>query len=299
MCSSIISQLFTFSSTESVWISRECMRLVVWARALSFTERKLSRCFLIPPLPENACFQHSSHTKGESLSTCDSSPCLLVQKCHCVLLPMFKGRRNLPKVVHLLVFRIKFSFSCYSTYYMAVSTLIYVLVVIFGSSTWIGTNSVWMQLSLFTSELPEGWNLPSYLTVVVQVREIVVIADPAAFLSMLFLICITSIMVITLFLDDACFCASNFPLPQPYFDRDGYTLLKWKSCENSFSELGPPKVVILWILPLEGKGNQWIVVIQLSHFRLVHEKRHFQYSLSASIIISEDSLVERPVIYFS
>lgn len=52
---------------------------------------------------------------------------------------------------------------------MAVSTLIYVLVVIFGSSTWIGTNSVWMQLSLFTSELPEGWNLPSYLTVVVQI----------------------------------------------------------------------------------------------------------------------------------
>lgn len=28
MCSSIISQLFTFSSTESVWISRECMRLL-------------------------------------------------------------------------------------------------------------------------------------------------------------------------------------------------------------------------------------------------------------------------------
>ncbi|WKY12081.1 hypothetical protein Q1695_003559 [Nippostrongylus brasiliensis] len=52
---------------------------------------------------------------------------------------------------------------------MTISKLIYLLVVAFGSSTWIGTNSVWMQLSIFTSELPEGWNLPSYLTVVVQI----------------------------------------------------------------------------------------------------------------------------------
>ncbi|KAK5973267.1 Riboflavin transporter rft-1 [Trichostrongylus colubriformis] len=52
---------------------------------------------------------------------------------------------------------------------MVVSKSIYTLVVAFGSCTWIGTNSVWMQLSLFTSELPEGWSLPSYLSVVVQI----------------------------------------------------------------------------------------------------------------------------------
>ncbi|XGW04853.1 hypothetical protein V3C99_015768 [Haemonchus contortus] len=52
---------------------------------------------------------------------------------------------------------------------MVVSKIIYALVVAFGSCTWIGTNSVWMQLSMFTSELPEGWNLPSYLSVVVQI----------------------------------------------------------------------------------------------------------------------------------
>ncbi|KAK6755290.1 hypothetical protein RB195_013954 [Necator americanus] len=51
---------------------------------------------------------------------------------------------------------------------MGTSRFILVLVVIFGSCTWIGTNSVWMQLPMLTSELPEGWNLPSFLSVVVQ-----------------------------------------------------------------------------------------------------------------------------------
>ncbi|KIH56761.1 hypothetical protein ANCDUO_13056 [Ancylostoma duodenale] len=54
---------------------------------------------------------------------------------------------------------------------MTSSKLLLVLVVIFGSCTWIGTNSVWMQLPLLTSELPEGWNLPSYLSVVVQLSQ--------------------------------------------------------------------------------------------------------------------------------
>ncbi|KAK6755289.1 hypothetical protein RB195_013954 [Necator americanus] len=52
---------------------------------------------------------------------------------------------------------------------MGTSRFILVLVVIFGSCTWIGTNSVWMQLPMLTSELPEGWNLPSFLSVVVQI----------------------------------------------------------------------------------------------------------------------------------
>ncbi|CCD69385.2 Riboflavin transporter rft-1 [Caenorhabditis elegans] len=43
------------------------------------------------------------------------------------------------------------------------------LVAIFGSSSWIGTNSVWMELSLLTAKLPEGWNLPSYLSAIVQI----------------------------------------------------------------------------------------------------------------------------------
>ncbi|VDM62791.1 unnamed protein product [Angiostrongylus costaricensis] len=51
---------------------------------------------------------------------------------------------------------------------MITSKFTMLLVAIFGSCTWIGTNSVWMQLPLFTSVLPEHWNLPAYLAVVVQ-----------------------------------------------------------------------------------------------------------------------------------
>uniref|UniRef100_A0A158P6A2 Riboflavin transporter n=1 Tax=Angiostrongylus cantonensis TaxID=6313 RepID=A0A158P6A2_ANGCA len=51
---------------------------------------------------------------------------------------------------------------------MTTSKFTMLLIAIFASCTWIGTNSVWMQLPLFTSVLPEGWNLPAYLAVVVQ-----------------------------------------------------------------------------------------------------------------------------------
>uniref|UniRef100_A0AC35UAC6 Riboflavin transporter n=1 Tax=Rhabditophanes sp. KR3021 TaxID=114890 RepID=A0AC35UAC6_9BILA len=49
------------------------------------------------------------------------------------------------------------------------SHLLFAAVVIFGSSTWLATNSIWMQLPLLTQTLPEGWSLPSYLAAIVQV----------------------------------------------------------------------------------------------------------------------------------
>jgi riboflavin transporter 2 len=49
-----------------------------------------------------------------------------------------------------------------------VSLLTYILVAVFGSSSWLSTNSVWMELSLMVEFLPEGWTLPSYLSAVVQ-----------------------------------------------------------------------------------------------------------------------------------
>ncbi|EFP00333.1 hypothetical protein CRE_18963 [Caenorhabditis remanei] len=52
---------------------------------------------------------------------------------------------------------------------MQISLVTFCLVAIFGSSSWIGTNSVWMELSLLTAKLPEGWNLPSYLSAIVQI----------------------------------------------------------------------------------------------------------------------------------
>ncbi|CCD69388.1 Riboflavin transporter rft-2 [Caenorhabditis elegans] len=56
---------------------------------------------------------------------------------------------------------------------MGCSAATFILVALFGSSSWMGTNSVWMQLPLLTSELPEQWNLPSYLAGVVQIACIV------------------------------------------------------------------------------------------------------------------------------
>ncbi|KAK0413559.1 hypothetical protein QR680_006869 [Steinernema hermaphroditum] len=51
---------------------------------------------------------------------------------------------------------------------MTVNAVTYILVVIFGSSSWLSTNSIWMELPLLTQHLPEGWSLPSYLAAVVQ-----------------------------------------------------------------------------------------------------------------------------------
>ncbi|VDN03549.1 unnamed protein product [Thelazia callipaeda] len=39
---------------------------------------------------------------------------------------------------------------------------------LFGSTSWLSTDSLWMELPLLTDKLPEGWNLPSYLTVIIQ-----------------------------------------------------------------------------------------------------------------------------------
>uniref|UniRef100_A0A7E4WD93 Riboflavin transporter n=1 Tax=Panagrellus redivivus TaxID=6233 RepID=A0A7E4WD93_PANRE len=50
-----------------------------------------------------------------------------------------------------------------------VNLITYVLVGIFGSSSWLSTNSVWMELSLMVDALPEGWSLPSYLTAIIQI----------------------------------------------------------------------------------------------------------------------------------
>ncbi|CAD5208658.1 unnamed protein product [Bursaphelenchus xylophilus] len=47
--------------------------------------------------------------------------------------------------------------------------VVYILVALFGSASWLSTNSVWLELSLLTQKLPEGWSLPSYLALIVQI----------------------------------------------------------------------------------------------------------------------------------
>ncbi|XP_059827631.1 riboflavin transporter 2-like isoform X1 [Hypanus sabinus] len=42
----------------------------------------------------------------------------------------------------------------------------------FGTGSWIAINGLWVELPLIVPEIPEGWYLPSYLTVIIQAANI-------------------------------------------------------------------------------------------------------------------------------
>lgn len=46
------------------------------------------------------------------------------------------------------------------------------LAILFGIGTWIGVNSVYLQLPLLVPKAPEGWSLPSYLVIIIQIANI-------------------------------------------------------------------------------------------------------------------------------
>ncbi|XP_067942033.1 solute carrier family 52, riboflavin transporter, member 3-like isoform X2 [Watersipora subatra] len=46
------------------------------------------------------------------------------------------------------------------------------LFMVFGWSSWIDVNGLWVELSLLVQRLPEGWNLPTYITVIIQTANI-------------------------------------------------------------------------------------------------------------------------------
>ncbi|XP_033695394.1 solute carrier family 52, riboflavin transporter, member 3 isoform X3 [Tursiops truncatus] len=50
--------------------------------------------------------------------------------------------------------------------------LIHLLVCTFGMGSWVAINGLWVELPLLVSELPEGWYLPSYLTVIIQLANV-------------------------------------------------------------------------------------------------------------------------------
>lgn len=50
--------------------------------------------------------------------------------------------------------------------------LTYMLVCLFGIGSWITVNGLWVELPLFVDRLPEKWNLPSYLTIIVQFANV-------------------------------------------------------------------------------------------------------------------------------
>lgn len=52
------------------------------------------------------------------------------------------------------------------------SLYIHVLACVFGLGSWVAVNGMWVELPLIVNVLPEGWDLPSYLTVIIQLANI-------------------------------------------------------------------------------------------------------------------------------
>ncbi|KAJ0065934.1 hypothetical protein NL108_000190 [Boleophthalmus pectinirostris] len=50
--------------------------------------------------------------------------------------------------------------------------LTHVLACLFGMGSWVAINGMWVELPLVVPEIPEGWYLPSYLTVLIQMANI-------------------------------------------------------------------------------------------------------------------------------
>nr|XP_033779368.1 solute carrier family 52, riboflavin transporter, member 3-A-like [Geotrypetes seraphini]XP_033779369.1 solute carrier family 52, riboflavin transporter, member 3-A-like [Geotrypetes seraphini] len=50
--------------------------------------------------------------------------------------------------------------------------LVHLLACIFGTGSWVAINGLWVELPLLVNQLPEGWYLPSYLTVIIQLANV-------------------------------------------------------------------------------------------------------------------------------
>lgn len=50
--------------------------------------------------------------------------------------------------------------------------LIHILACCFGLGSWVAVNGLWVELPLIVNTLPEGWDLPSYLTVIIQLANL-------------------------------------------------------------------------------------------------------------------------------
>uniref|UniRef100_A0A667YLM3 Riboflavin transporter n=2 Tax=Myripristis murdjan TaxID=586833 RepID=A0A667YLM3_9TELE len=49
---------------------------------------------------------------------------------------------------------------------------IHMLACAFGLGSWVAVNGLWVELPLIVNALPEGWELPSYLTVIIQLANL-------------------------------------------------------------------------------------------------------------------------------
>ncbi|KAL4623726.1 solute carrier family 52, riboflavin transporter, member 3 [Arapaima gigas] len=50
--------------------------------------------------------------------------------------------------------------------------LVHVLSCAFGLGSWVAINGLWVELPLMVNQLPEAWDLPSYLTVIIQLANL-------------------------------------------------------------------------------------------------------------------------------
>uniref|UniRef100_A0A671MD40 Riboflavin transporter n=1 Tax=Sinocyclocheilus anshuiensis TaxID=1608454 RepID=A0A671MD40_9TELE len=55
---------------------------------------------------------------------------------------------------------------------MATSILTHVLAGLFGMGSWVTICGLWVELPLIVPQVPEGWYLPSYISVIVQLANI-------------------------------------------------------------------------------------------------------------------------------
>ncbi|GFN77968.1 solute carrier family 52, riboflavin transporter, member 2 [Plakobranchus ocellatus] len=53
-----------------------------------------------------------------------------------------------------------------------VNVLVYLLVILFGVASWVDINGLWVELPILVQNLPEGWDLPSYMAIIIQVANI-------------------------------------------------------------------------------------------------------------------------------
>jgi riboflavin transporter 2 len=50
--------------------------------------------------------------------------------------------------------------------------LVDMLSVMFGVGAWISINGLWVELPLLVQALPEGWSLPSFMSIIIQIANI-------------------------------------------------------------------------------------------------------------------------------
>lgn len=50
--------------------------------------------------------------------------------------------------------------------------LVHMLACAFGLGSWVAVNGLWVELPLIVNALPEGWDLPSFLTIIIQLANL-------------------------------------------------------------------------------------------------------------------------------